>query len=159
MELQQDPFVQAVTNSDEEYLNDAEKMKPEVRENGMLLRFVGTKIINDKELVLEAVRENGFALAYAGDEIRNDKEVVSKAVQNDGRALEYYAGDEIRNDEDIVNDAISQNWESWQYASEAAKTKLSSYACKSFAKSGMSTHFVPAQQRSVQNLKIIWPWL
>lgn len=90
-----------------------------VKQNGLALENVSSRLRKDKEVMMEAVKQNGLALKYAPSEFIFDREIVLEAVKQNGFALQY-ASENLRNDDEIVLAATKQKKNAMIYSTLAA---------------------------------------
>ena len=77
------------------------KVIAQMKEDGSMLEYVGSKFQNDYDVVIEAVKTFEWALYYASEELQNDYEMVYQALQLNPNAIEY-ASDELKTEEEFI---------------------------------------------------------
>jgi hypothetical protein len=80
---------------------EKDKVIAQMKENGSMLEYVGSKFQNDYDVVVEAVKTFEWALCYASQELQNDYEIVFQALQLNPDAIEY-ASDEMKMQEEFI---------------------------------------------------------
>ena len=80
---------------------DKEKVLMQVKEDGSVLKYVGTKFQDDYDVVLEAVQNYEFALMYASEELQNDYEIVYQALKCNPNAIKF-ASDTLKKNDDFI---------------------------------------------------------
>ena len=73
-----------------------------VRQNGLALNFVSSRLQSFRPLVRLAVQQNGKALKFANTVLQNDYEIVHTSVRRYGKAIEYASSALQQNREILV---------------------------------------------------------
>ena len=80
---------------------DREKVILQMKEDGSVLEYVGSKFQNDYDVVIEAVKSYEWALSYASKELRDDYEVVYQALLVNPNAIAF-ASEELKKHKDLI---------------------------------------------------------
>ena len=80
---------------------DKDKVIVQMKKDGSMLEYVGSKFQNDYDVVLEAVKTFEWALCYTSKELQNDYEIVYQALQLNPNAIEF-ASDEMKTQKEFI---------------------------------------------------------
>ncbi len=91
---------------------DKAKVIVQIKEDGSMIEYVGSKFQNDYDVALEAVKIFEWALCYVSQELQNDYEIVYQALQLNPDAIEYASNELKMKDEFIeiyINHWVGKN--------------------------------------------------